>query len=297
MRTKKAFTLIELLVVIAIIALMLSVLMPALQEVKERGRRAVCLSNLRQLGLASLMYAQLYGGRFVPVEVWDNKLAIKALESGGYDIRRPDGTVEPEDIAVWCGNKAFINLLDQTGVENRGYHLAKRPDDYYALPVKFRCPSFPRSKSEDARVTAGSVGLTTYAPNTTSGENSAAARAMEKRIWDVGPLVDEIKRPATKVLFADAQGLYLSTAWDLGNYVNHWDGHGEVVGNEDLLEDGCGNGPSYRHSEGAGIAFCDGHVEYRKKNEMFFFLDGNRPNPGATNVDTARNDKLWSYFK
>ncbi len=54
---KRAFTLIELLVVIAIIAILLAILMPALNRVKEQGKRATCLNNLRQLTLAWMMYA------------------------------------------------------------------------------------------------------------------------------------------------------------------------------------------------------------------------------------------------
>jgi prepilin-type N-terminal cleavage/methylation domain-containing protein/prepilin-type processing-associated H-X9-DG protein len=54
---KSGFTLIELLVVIGIIALLLAILLPALQEARERGRRTVCLSNLHQIHLAMTMYA------------------------------------------------------------------------------------------------------------------------------------------------------------------------------------------------------------------------------------------------
>jgi len=53
-----AFTLIELLVVIAVIALLLALLIPVLRSAKEQGQRAVCLSNLRQLTLAWIMYAE-----------------------------------------------------------------------------------------------------------------------------------------------------------------------------------------------------------------------------------------------
>ncbi len=59
--TRRAFTLIELLVVVAIIALLVSILLPALGRVKENGRRAMCLSNLHHLGQALQQYLNAYG--------------------------------------------------------------------------------------------------------------------------------------------------------------------------------------------------------------------------------------------
>ena len=54
---RRAFTLIELLVVIAVIAVLMAILMPALTRAREQGKRAVCLSNVKQFGLAWVMYA------------------------------------------------------------------------------------------------------------------------------------------------------------------------------------------------------------------------------------------------
>ena len=62
-QSRHGFTLIELLVVIAIIALLAALLLPTLASVRDRGRRAVCLSNLRQVGLAIQSYAGDNDGR------------------------------------------------------------------------------------------------------------------------------------------------------------------------------------------------------------------------------------------
>jgi prepilin-type N-terminal cleavage/methylation domain-containing protein len=66
------FTLIELLVVIAIIALLLSILLPALSRVKESGKRSLCLFNVKSLATAWTIYVQENDGRFPKAHTADD---------------------------------------------------------------------------------------------------------------------------------------------------------------------------------------------------------------------------------
>lgn len=93
---KRAFTLVELLVVVAIIALLISILVPALGEARNRAKRVVCSSNLRQIGVGIYHYWTEWNGR-VPY-VWS---PMTNNFFGQPAARIPDAQIDPFDRQRW----------------------------------------------------------------------------------------------------------------------------------------------------------------------------------------------------
>jgi prepilin-type N-terminal cleavage/methylation domain-containing protein len=127
----RGFTLIELLVVIAVIAILSAILYPVFAQARERARTSACISNLRQIGMASQLYLQdhddmfPFGGRDWPlgsfVDVW-NGLGPYTKNQGLF-VCHSDLT--PAWNMVWARNPAW-------GIENEPL----LPCSYY-YPISF----------------------------------------------------------------------------------------------------------------------------------------------------------------
>jgi len=109
MKIKKGFTLIELLVVISIIALLLSVVLPSMSKVKEKGRAAVCLANQRSIILGSMAYSVDNDGYY--------PASILGLSSSGVDTSKPYSyNFDLRSLNVFYDSSAGHNIRKPTGV-------------------------------------------------------------------------------------------------------------------------------------------------------------------------------------
>jgi prepilin-type N-terminal cleavage/methylation domain-containing protein/prepilin-type processing-associated H-X9-DG protein len=169
-KNSRGFTLIELLVVIAIIALLLAILMPALNRVKEAGRRIQCTSNIRQLTIAWLTYAN--GND-------DKAVQCQATRPPGNDATNFDYTEEG-----WTGWNYF-DLLEEVQVRQirRGLLFD------YAKSVKlYQCPN---SKMNE--------GLRTYSLSTVwnpSGSGNSSGPKIFRKI-------SEARIASERIVFVD----------------------------------------------------------------------------------------------
>jgi prepilin-type N-terminal cleavage/methylation domain-containing protein/prepilin-type processing-associated H-X9-DG protein len=110
---KKAFTLVELLVVIGIIAVLIAILMPALQRAREAAMSVECESNLRQITLAVILYANSSNG-YLPYDnqwnlTWDQRTA--QVSGMPHDTTKTSGTIWtcPFVVADGFGNDWMYN--------------------------------------------------------------------------------------------------------------------------------------------------------------------------------------------
>ncbi|HLP78207.1 MAG TPA: prepilin-type N-terminal cleavage/methylation domain-containing protein, partial [Candidatus Paceibacterota bacterium] len=126
-QSHRAFTLIELLVVGAIIGILAALLLPTLAKAKESSHRTRCLSNLKQIGLATVMYAGDYNDK-VPSAFWDTGwAAYNPIEFDGNLVAMASQlgfrtTMASGTPSIWtCPNRPSLPAASSGGTWALGY--------------------------------------------------------------------------------------------------------------------------------------------------------------------------------
>ena len=138
---RHAFTLIELLVVISIIAILMAVLMPALQRVKTQAQEMVCRANLRQYGIAQTLYLDDYDDRYP--SAWNSLVKTESPVSGYQRYCRWHDPRYPADGPFWMYLKEqkthlcpTFNVLAKTEGQRHPSHVATNPiQPYYSYSM------------------------------------------------------------------------------------------------------------------------------------------------------------------
>ena len=231
--TKKSascFTLIELLVVIAIIAILAAILMPALSSARERGKSALCTSNLKTLATAMLNYSEDYNGWGRGISGYDSKDVTHAnYFFGPIHTGRIRHTLHPYIPINQCATSAEIPSLkvSQTAL----------------------CPSGRRDTQADSEIARDTFPNASYFYSTylCPPEKSAA---VDRRFGKISA----VRVPSKRFLVSEASAVSTTDVYAATASYPH------ALYTESYI--------ARRHNYGANVGFVDGHVSAMSDAEL-----------------------------
>ena len=251
-RHAPAFTLIELLVVIAIIAILAAMLLPALSKAKQKAQGIQCISNLKQLGMAWIMYSGDNDGRLAPNGDTRTQPTSVTDTSSQYATQWCPGNLTIDSQAVhpdWIRLGCIYPYL-------KNVNVYRCPADVSTTRYNFQVQPRVRSMSMNAWLSPYDQWMTIPGVRVFKKESDLAIMGAVN-IW---LMLDENPKSVN-----DAYLAVHPTAPAWYDY------------------------PATYHNKAGGISFCDGHAIIKKWTDSVLF---NPPGPGITTASTAGNPDL-----
>jgi prepilin-type N-terminal cleavage/methylation domain-containing protein len=282
MNKRKGFTLVELLVVIAIIALLMAVLLPALNKAREMGKRAVCFNQIKQLGIAWYLYCDDNKEKVPVGDVWYSwAFCIPGAGCPGFSPTPPGPQL------AWCewphplhagvptvatNHDAAYSFTDAPSLSDEIWHHAISEGTMWKYVKDYRVYKCPVGEKGHRVTYFMSHAMATY-PN--SGGGSTIAPQIILR--------SDIKRAAERFVFLDAGHL------KQGAFFLNYSGS---CGSPPACVGSFGDHAPCRHGHGTVFVFADQHAEFHK------WVDGppdydNSMMWGGSNTDLCYCDWRW----
>ena len=284
------FTLIELLEVIAIIAILAAMLLPALAKAKQKATAATCLSNLRQVTLAWIMYSDESSDRLVNLNTYVKNGAALATAPEGVPWRTEISWVQPVTplpAGVLANTEAAQKYYTEMGFKLPAPNVPGPLFKYCNNPDIVHCPG---DKRYQLPVGAGYTGPYSW-------DSYSGSEYLNGEQWDNanGYNISKrsgITRPSEKFVLAEGADMR-------GENLGSWEMN---VGTAPLFQDATfGDCPAAFHVVAANFNFCDGHAEGHR------WLDGTtinfandttigKDNNGATKTlanNHQNQDAIW----
>jgi prepilin-type N-terminal cleavage/methylation domain-containing protein/prepilin-type processing-associated H-X9-DG protein len=227
-RNRRGFTLIELLVVIAIIAILAAILFPVFARARDKARQASCQSNLKQLGLALMMY----------VQDWDETMPgfknyfvrdSNARGDGWYDTCEP--YTKNDQISI-CPSYRYEQTYGRSAMPN--------PTGFWG------------------RLRVGSYGVP--AQDSTCRSVLGTLNTVFSAYYPPGPTLGEITKPAETVMVFESTSNWTQPTSGYG-----YDNNGNL---RTMTEDGRRGAQHFRHNGQMNVLFADGHVKSQDPGYM-----------------------------
>lgn len=228
MNKRRGFTLIELLVVIAIIAILAAILFPVFAKAREKARQTACLNNVKQIGLAFMMYTQDWEDTFPQFLDWGN-----TWYNEGQMPRVTDPAMPGSHFLTSAGAASdhFFTWMDYIYPYTKNWRI-------------FACPSNGRKEYPGycMNVGVGGYGVHFMKPGWTGG------------FYGHGATMSEILVPADAMLTLEYNGQYNLYVYPSPNCYDSY-----VKNDKQSV---------IPHNDGANISYCDGHAKWMRYDRL-----------------------------